>query len=179
MRKTLFLALGTALVLSACTGVDPTRMLVPHPAVDRPATVDPATALLLVNAFRQGKGLPALTLDPKLTAIAASHARAMAAADKLEHVLPGEGSFSARLAAGGYDALTAAENIGMGYHNINEAFSGWRQSPHHRDNMLRKGVTQMGIAVAYSPSSKFRDYWAMVLAAPATDKPGGPAASAR
>jgi uncharacterized protein YkwD len=179
MHKRFLLAFGMAFLLAACVGSDPTRMLVPHPAVDRPATVDPATALLLVNAFRQGSGLPPLGLDEKLTAIAASHARAMAAADKLEHVLPGEGSFQARLAAGGFDAAIAEENIGAGYHDLNEAFSGWRASPHHRDNMLRKGVTLMGIAVAYSPTSKFRDFWSMVLAAPDTHVSGGPPASAR
>ena len=68
--------------------------------------------------------------------------------------------------SGGYDAAVATENIGAGYHNLNEAFAGWRASSHHRANMLKKDVTKIGIAVAYNKSSKFKDFWSLVLARP-------------
>ena len=47
-----------------------------------------------------------------------------------------------------------------------EAFSGWRDSPPHRANMLRSGVTKMGIAAVYSPGTKYKVFWALILAAP-------------
>jgi hypothetical protein len=32
--------------------------------------------------------------------------------------------------------------------------------------MLRRDVTQIGIAAAYSPRSKYKVFWALVLASP-------------
>ena len=36
----------------------------------------------------------------------------------------------------------------------------------HRANMLLAGATRMGIAAVYTPSSKYKVYWAMILAEP-------------
>ncbi len=60
----------------------------------------------------------------------------------------------------GFDAKVAVENISAGYHTLAEAFSGWRDSPPHRANMLNQGATRMGIAAAYAPNSKYKVYWA-------------------
>jgi uncharacterized protein YkwD len=37
--------------------------------------------------------------------------------------------------------------------------------------MLNKGVTRMGIAAIYSPSSKYKVFWTLILASP-DDKKG-------
>jgi uncharacterized protein YkwD len=88
----------------------------------------------------------------------------MAKRDKLDH---GAGKpFVQRLKASGYDAKAAAENISAGYHTLAEAFSGWRDSTPHRENMLLKDATRMGIAAVYTPSSKYKVYWALILAVP-------------
>ena len=63
-------------------------------------------------------------------------------------------------------AECGVENIGAGYHTLAEAFTGWRDSPGHRDNMLKKGVTKMGIAAVYAPGSKYKVFWTLILAAP-------------
>jgi uncharacterized protein YkwD len=93
----------------------------------------------------------------------------MARRDKLDHDV--RKPFVARLKASGYDAKTAAENIGAGYHTLAEAFSGWRDSPSHKKNMLLKGATRIGIAAVYTPKSKYKVYWALILAEP-DDKKG-------
>ena len=96
--------------------------------------------------------------------LADAQARAMAGRDKLDHnVVRG---FNERLKSQGYRAATAAENIGAGYHTLAEAFSGWRDSPPHRANMLLNGATRMGIAAVYAPKSKYKVFWALILAAP-------------
>ena len=53
------------------------------------------------------------------------------------------------------------------------AITRWRKlsraganSPPHRANMLLSGATRMGIATAYSPKSKFKVFWALILAEP-------------
>jgi uncharacterized protein YkwD len=76
------------------------------------------------------------------------------------------GTFNTRIAKSGFDAAIAAENISAGYHTMAEAFSGWRESPHHRKNMLLKGATRMGIAAVYAPNTKYRVFWSLILAAP-------------
>jgi uncharacterized protein YkwD len=47
-----------------------------------------------------------------------------------------------------------------------EAFSGWRDSPPHRANMLNGNVTKMGIAAVYAPKSKYKVFWSLILAKP-------------
>jgi uncharacterized protein YkwD len=126
--------------------------------------VDAATAASMISGYRKNNGLPAVTLDPELMRLAEAQAQGMASNDKLSHDIIR--SFHDRLKGGGYRAYTAAENVGAGYHTLAEAFSGWRDSPPHRANMLLDGATHMGIAAAYSPKSKYKVFWALILAKP-------------
>jgi uncharacterized protein YkwD len=128
------------------------------------AELDAPAAASMLSGYRTNNGLGAVAIDPELMRLADAQARAMAAHDKLDHNVIRE--FSTRLKAGGYNARVAAENIGAGYHTLAEAFSGWRDSPPHRDNMLLTGATRIGIAAAYAPKSKYRVFWALILAAP-------------
>jgi uncharacterized protein YkwD len=128
------------------------------------AQLDAATAASMISGYRANNGLPPVSVDPELMKMAQTQARAMASRDKLDHnVLR---SFNERLNAQGYRARNAAENIGAGYHTFAEAFSGWRDSPPHRANMLLAGATRMGIAAVYAPKSKYKVFWALILAAP-------------
>ena len=128
------------------------------------AELDAAAAQSMISGYRQNNGLSAVELDPVLMSMAQEQARTMAGRDKLDH---GAGrSFNERIKASGFNAKFAAENIGAGYHTLAEAFSGWRDSPMHRVNMLLPGATRMGIAAVYAPSSKYKVFWSMILAAP-------------
>jgi len=128
------------------------------------AQLDGAAAASMISGYRTNNGLDAVTLDLELTRFAEAQAAIMAKRDKLDHAAGKP--FVIRLKASGYDAKLAAENIGAGYHTLAEAFSGWRDSPPHRANMLLKGATRMGIAAVYTPTSKYKVYWALILAAP-------------
>jgi uncharacterized protein YkwD len=128
------------------------------------ARLDDAAAAAMISEYRGNNKLPAVTLDPELTRLAAQQAEVMAKRDKLDH--NAGKPFVGRLRASGYDAKTAAENISAGYHTLAEAFSGWRDSPPHRANMLLKGASRMGIAAVYTPTSKYKVYWALILAEP-------------
>jgi uncharacterized protein YkwD len=133
------------------------------------AQLDAAAAASMISGYRTNNGLLAVTLDPELTRLAEAQAASMAKRDKLDHNTGKP--FVARLKASGYDAKRAAENIGAGYHTLAEAFSGWRDSAPHRANMLLAGATRIGIAAIYSPASKYKVYWALILAEP-DDKKG-------
>jgi uncharacterized protein YkwD len=130
------------------------------------AHLDAGTAAAMISGYRRNNNLTEVSVDPELMRLAEAQARGMAARDKLDHnVIRG---FSERLK--GYDAKLAVENIGAGYHTLAEAFSGWRDSPPHRANMLKSGVTRLGIAAVYAPQSKYKVFWALILAAP-DDRP--------
>jgi len=158
--------------LSACAGADVVPKSEPSFYRDLAlpgAQLDAAAAASMISGYRANNNLPAVTLDPDLTRLAQAQAAIMAKRDKLDH---GAGKpFVARLKASGYDAKTAAENISAGYHTLAEAFSGWRDSPPHRANMLLKGATRIGIAAVYTPASKYKLYWSLILAEP-EDKKG-------
>jgi uncharacterized protein YkwD len=128
------------------------------------AELDAAAAASMISGYRRNNGLNVVTLDPQLMKAAQEQARAMASRNRFEH--DAGGPFAQRIKRSGYDAKVAVENIGAGYHTLAEAFSGWRDSPPHRANMLRSGVTKMGIAAIYAPQSKYKVFWALILAAP-------------
>ena len=121
----------------------------------------------MISGYRANNGLGAVMLDPALMKLAEEQSRAMVSRDKLDHNV-GKG-FQQRI--NGYNAKVAVENVSAGYHTLAEAFSGWRDSPPHRANMLKSGVTRMGIAAIYSPRSKYKVFWTLILAAP-EDKRG-------
>ncbi len=128
------------------------------------AELDAAAAASMISGYRANNGLPAVTLDPVLMQLAQAQATVMAQRDRLDHDTGRP--FTARLKASGYDAKVAAENIGAGYHTLAEAFSGWRDSPPHRANMLLKDAIRMGIAAVFTPTSKYKVYWTLILAEP-------------
>jgi uncharacterized protein YkwD len=133
------------------------------------AVLDANAAQSMISGYRGNNGLGPVTIDPELMRLAYEQAHAMAARDKLDHSA-GQ-PFQDRIRKSGFDAALAVENVGAGYHTLAEAFSGWRDSPPHRDNMLNRGVTRMGIAAVYTPQSKYKVYWALILAG-ASDRKG-------
>ena len=133
------------------------------------ARVDAGMAASMISGYRTNNGLSSVLVDPELMKLAQAQAQAMAARDKIEHNVLRD--FNARMRSSGFDAKVATENIGAGYHTLAQAFSGWRDSPPHRKNMLAPGATHIGIATAYAPQSKYQVFWALILAAP--DRPRG------
>lgn len=155
-----------ALFAASCAGNIDTKTPAFYENLAAPgATVNAEAAASMISDYRRGFGLGAVTIDPTLSRVAQDHARAMAKADKVSHDLGGKG-LKQRLQLVSYLPKLAAENVGAGYQTLAEAFSGWRDSPSHNKNMLLPTLTKMGIATAYSPKSKYKVFWALVLAEP-------------
>jgi len=155
-----------AVALAACAGdVAPPEQPTFYRSMASPlAELDGTAAASMISGYRQNNGLGPVTLDPALMQMAQAQAQAMAARDKIANDAKGE--FARRMKAAGFDAKLSAENISAGYHTLAEAFSGWRDSPPHRANMLKAGASRMGIAAVYTPGSKYKVFWALILAAP-------------
>jgi uncharacterized protein YkwD len=166
-RRSRAAAILLALTVAACATYEVDKSPPFYEDLARPgAAVNVAVAASLISDYRRANALPALELDPMLVNIAQDQARRMASVDKVTHD-PGGHGFVQRLKAANYDAARAAENVGAGYHTLAEAFSGWRDSPSHNANLLLPGATKMGIATAYAPASKYKVFWAFVVAEPA------------
>jgi hypothetical protein len=117
-----------------------------------------ASAAGAISAYRRQHGLSGVTVSGSLTSIASHQAHAMARANVLSHSVGG--SFQSRVNAAGVGL--AAENIAYGVRDLNSALDMWKRSAGHRANLLKGGITQIGIASAQANSG--RVYWALVMA---------------
>lgn len=165
-RRTLLLGGGSSLLLAACSAPPvsaPSQPSFYRNLAQTGARVDAAMAAEMISGFRRNNGRGNLSVDPVLMAVAEAQAAAMTQADQ---VGVRTGAVGARLTTAGYRHRTAVENTSAGYLTLAEAFSGWRDSPPHRANMLNPAVTRLGIATGYRPGSRYRVFWALVLAEP-------------
>jgi uncharacterized protein YkwD len=126
--------------------------------------LDPAAAASMISGYRSNNGLGSVAVDPELMRMASEQAHAMAAHDKMDHDIGRP--FQDRIRNSPFKNSVAVENISAGYHTLAEAFSGWRDSPPHRANMLNRSVTRIGIAAALAPNTKYKVFWALILAGP-------------
>jgi uncharacterized protein YkwD len=156
-------ALLATLLLAGCASEAPVETPAMYANMaESGARLDPVAAASMISQYRQNNGLGSVEVDPALMKLAEQQAQAMASQNKLDHDV--KAPLSKRLNASGYPAALAVENVSAGYHTLAEAFSGWRDSPPHRANMLKNGVTKLGIAASYAPNTKYKVFWALILA---------------
>ncbi|KQP92053.1 MULTISPECIES: CAP domain-containing protein [unclassified Methylobacterium] len=154
-------AAGGIGLLTGCATPEPVNATLPSlywPMTTQTAQVDTATARDMISAYRARSGAGALRLDPDLQKLAEAEAASMAMADRPSRAQTVKNAVE-RL---GFESAEA--NLSAGYHTLAEAFSGWRDSPAHNAAMLSPTAQRMGIATAYAPGSKYKVYWALLLA---------------
>src|SRR5205823_2513401 len=114
----------------------------------------------MISRYRREHGLSAVKTDPQLTAVADRRAKAMAASGVMDHAVAG--SFSTRISA--VNANRAAENIAAGTKTWAETFRMWQNSPGHNANLLQARADSVGVAVARNEQTRYKIFWAMVIA---------------
>lgn len=122
------------------------------------------------NDFRKEQQLGPLTRQAELDRAARDFANYMATSGRYGHEADGR-TPADRIAAQGYQACLMAENIAMEFKSngfatgplVKVLVTGWKNSPPHRENMLRPGVLETGVAVAQS--SETGAYFAVQLIA--------------
>jgi uncharacterized protein YkwD len=112
-----------------------------------------------ISAYRRAHGLPAVSSDSRLGAVALKQALAMAASGTVSH--SAGGNFAARVAP--LRKSRAAENIGAGYLSFAEMLKQRQESSGHRANLLMAGARRVGVASVDNPKSPYRKFWAMVI----------------
>jgi uncharacterized protein YkwD len=114
----------------------------------------------LTNEFRKQHGREELKQEKRLGKTAAYFAAYMARTDKYGHDADGNRPAD-RMSLFDYDRCIAAENIAYqmkstGFSTDELAqkfFDGWKNSPPHRENMLDPDLKEVGVAIAYAPTS--------------------------
>jgi uncharacterized protein YkwD len=158
-----FVAILLTLALAGCAADVPVEQPAMYVDMATPgARLDPVAAATMISQYRQNNGLGAVAMDPELMKLAEQQAQTMASQNKLDH--DAKAPLAKRLNGAGYPATAAVENVSAGYHTVAVAFSGWRDSPPHRANMLKGGVTKLGIAASYAPNTKYKVFWTLILA---------------
>jgi uncharacterized protein YkwD len=136
------------------------------------ARADDITAM--ISQYRRAHGLPAVKVDPKLSAIAERQAQAMAASGIMDHNV--DGSFASRISGANLGA--AAENIAAGTRTWTDTLRIWEASPGHNRNLLTPGADIVGVAVAHNDNTRYKVYWAMVIGHRDTRQRSGKATAA-
>jgi uncharacterized protein YkwD len=130
------------------------------------ARLNEANARDMINGYRATQNVPQVQLSSSLNTLARSYAAALATNAKTARTVRPDGRLKARLVSVGYNAADVNESVTAGYHTFAEAFSGWRDSTPHRKVMLMSNATEMGIAAAYAPNTKYKVYWVLIMAQP-------------
>ncbi|AMV29689.1 Cysteine-rich secretory protein family protein [Gemmata sp. SH-PL17] len=133
------------------------------PREDLKLTADEQAVVDLTNAERKKADLQPLKPNPQLMEAARGHAQNMAKQDKLEHVLDDK-TPADRTKAAGYKSGTIGENIAWNQKSAKDVVAGWMDSEMHRDNILKKDYTEIGVAVA--KNEKGEPYWVQVFGKP-------------
>jgi uncharacterized protein YkwD len=121
------------------------------------STLVPLESAILVqlNAIRVAHGLVALRLNPGLAAAATQHSADMLARGYFSHDSADGTSFSSRLVhyypEPRYGFWSVGENLEWATGNLDAAaaVSNWMNSPEHRENILRPGWREIGIAALF------------------------------
>src|SRR5712671_422313 len=114
----------------------------------------------MISRYRREHGLSTVKTDPQLTAIAERQAKAMAASGIMDHSVAGP--FTSRMS--GARTGMAAENIAAGTKTWAETFRMWQTSPGHNANLLQSRADSVGVAVARNDQTRYKTFWAMVIA---------------
>lgn len=120
--------------------------------------------LNLVNQERKKAGVPALTLSEKLTSIANTKAKDMADKNYFSHESPTYGSPFDMLKHFGVSYSYAGENIAAGQKTAAEVMNSWMNSSGHRQNILNKNYTQLG--VGYTQGGQYGTEWVQLFIRP-------------
>jgi uncharacterized protein YkwD len=121
-----------------------------------------------LNAYRVENGLPAYTVNELLTKAATAHANDMACNKLFVHTGSNNSTPTTRVAASGYSALSATENVYGSYPPLTGqgAVDWWKNDKtdlNHNKNLLSTTYTEIGVGYAFFNNF---GYYVLVFAKP-------------
>ena len=132
-----------------------------------------AGILAATNAERAGNGLPPLSGDPVLDAVAIGRLEDMFAKQYFDHVAPDGGKAEMVAKTSGYDFLALGENLALGiYDGDAGVVTAWMESPGHRANIVNTKYTELGVAARKGMFEGHETWLAVqIFGRPASDCP--------
>jgi len=118
-----------------------------------------------VNDQRALHGLNTLCYNHKLNLAAQAHAEDMSLHDTLSHTGSDGSDPGGRLHRIGYEWSTYAENAALGYTSPEQVVQAWMNSPGHRANILKQGISHFGMGVKAPPGDTLWLSWVQVFGA--------------
>ncbi|WP_136443346.1 CAP domain-containing protein [Pacificoceanicola onchidii] len=172
MNRRSFLALSTAVVLTACAEPQYSNALGPDgkplPKVYRIGAGATAKiqfrTLDSVNALRQAAGAPPLQLDARLTAAAATHARDMSVQNRPWHFGSDGSSPIDRVQRAGYQGRIVGENISETFESELETLGAWMEDEATRKVILDPSARDLGFAWHQESGGKI--WWTLITGSP-------------
>ena len=114
-----------------------------------------------VNALRQASGRPAVELDSKLNAAAATHSRDMSVQNRPWHFGSDGSSPIDRIARVGYPGTLIGETISETYETELETLTAWMQQPDTRRIIMSPQARKMGFSWHQEAGGKL--WWTLVM----------------
>lgn len=114
-----------------------------------------------VNALRQAAGVPAVELDARLRAAAATHSRDMSIQNRPWHFGSDGSSPIDRVTRVGYQGRMLGEAISESYESELETLAAWMDRPDTRAIILDRRATDMGFAWFQESGGKI--WWTLVM----------------
>jgi uncharacterized protein YkwD len=127
-------------------------------------TKDEQGVIDLSNAERKKLELAAFKPNAQLMEAARGHAVNMAKQEKLTHELDDKKPAD-RVKDAGYKYTLIGENVAWNPRSPKEVVTGWMNSDIHKENILKKEFTEIGVGVA--KNKKGERYWVQVFGVPA------------
>lgn len=110
-----------------------------------------------LNAERVRAQRRPLTRDARLAAIGLAHSEDMQQNNFIAHTSPSSGTAVDRVARAGIRTPLVLENIGRGY-SADEIHRGLMESPGHRENILNRDATHVGMGVVVTQEDQQAAY---------------------
>ncbi|MBS1302474.1 CAP domain-containing protein [Loktanella sp. SALINAS62] len=168
MHRRLLLTGFAAMTLTACAStprgrIGPDGLPLPQIYTINPGDEDDIQFRMLdsVNTLRAAAGVPAVQLDPQLTAASATHARDMQAQNR-PWLFGSDGSSPldrARIA--GFRGRVLGENISESYETELETLAAWMKQDDTRRVVLDPAARRMGLAWSQEAAGKL--WWSMTM----------------
>jgi uncharacterized protein YkwD len=162
------LAMGVVLAAAACSpattaprvGADGRPLPSVYRIGERETREIPFRMLDAVNALRQARSAPPLTLNAQLNAAAVTHSRDMSVQNRPWHFGSDGSSPLVRVQRVGYSRRLLGENISETFETELETLSAWMAQPDTRDVLLDPAARDLGFAWYQEPSGKI--WWTLL-----------------
>ena len=177
-RRTILLMGGAAIALSACMpsmgggpklGPDGKPLPQVYNTAAQGAGVIEYRLLESVNALRQARGRPPLTLNAQLNAAAATHSRDMSVQNRPWHFGSDGSSPLERVRRVGYSGKLLGELISETFETELETLATWMETPDMRGVILDPAARDIGFAWFQEQNGKI--WWTLVTGTSATGMP--------